>query len=197
MYKVTRVSRAGNPKCFGKSSGREGIFSLWSDQENSEELGIRLSPGGGEDFESPYTIFIPSQSPGKDLITYPSLHLWRCNFPNYSLSFSSQLQRHWIHLYQFLLRCGLWHMLFLNPQLGGPSSFSFIWALLKLAAPLLIVWGLAKQSTGPNENSLKNVCLLTFNVSVDVPFTHSSTQSAIRIQGASRERGHQTRLIPV
>jgi len=73
MYKVIRASRVGKPKCFGKSSGREGIISLWSDQENSEELGVRLSPG--EDFESLYTIFIPSQSPGKELIIYPSLHL--------------------------------------------------------------------------------------------------------------------------
>ena len=32
-----------------------------------------------------------------------------------------------------------WHMVFLNPQLGGPSSSSFIWVLQKLGGPLLTV----------------------------------------------------------
>lgn len=38
---------------------------------------------------------------------------------------------------------------------------------------------------------------LTFNVLVDKPFTHSSPQSTIRIQGAFRQLGDQTRFISV
>lgn len=41
------ASGAGEPKCFGESSERKGIVSLWSDHGSfDEELGVELSLGG-------------------------------------------------------------------------------------------------------------------------------------------------------